>query len=79
MSCEGYEVEMEKLFRKIEGNRGKMYSPVASPTKATSKGSRELRGLKSTINYDGKQEHLIKGQQPKRRVRGGAVVCLNDA
>jgi hypothetical protein len=79
MSCEGYEVEIEKLFRKIEGNKGKMNSPVASPAKATSKGSRELRGLESTINYDGKQGHVVRGQQSKRRVRGGAAVCLNDA
>jgi hypothetical protein len=79
MSCEGYEVEMEKLFRKFEGNRGKMNSPVASSAKATPKGSRELKGLESTINYDGKQGHVVRGQQSKRRVRGGAAVCLNDA
>jgi hypothetical protein len=66
MSCEGYEVEMEKLFHKIEGNRGKMNSPVASPAKATPKGSRELRSLESTINYDGKQGHVVRGQQSKR-------------
>jgi hypothetical protein len=74
MSYEGYEVEMEKLFRKIEGNRGKMHSPVASPVKSSSKGNRELRGLKSTINYDGKQGLVVKGKQPKERARGGAVV-----
>jgi hypothetical protein len=74
MSYEGYEVEMEKLFRKIEGNRGKMHSPVASPVKSSSKGNRELRGLKSTINYDGKQGLVVKGKQPKGRARGGAVV-----
>ena len=56
-----------------------MHSPVASPAKSTSKGSRELRGLESTVNYDGKQGHAVRGQQPKRRVRGGVVVCLNDA
>ena len=79
MSYEGYEVEMEKLFRKIGGNRGKMHSPVASPAKSISKGKRELRGLKSTVKYDGKQGLVVSRRQPKRRVRGGAVVCSNDA
>jgi hypothetical protein len=74
MSYEGYEVEMEKLFRKIEGNRGKMHNPVVSPVKSSSKGKREIRGLKSTINYDGKQGLVVKGKQPKGRARGGAVV-----
>jgi hypothetical protein len=79
MSYKGYEVEMEKLFYRIEENRGKMHSPVASPAKPISKGSRELRGLESTVNYDEKQGHVVRGQQPKRRARSGAVVCLNDA
>jgi hypothetical protein len=39
MSCEGYEGELEKLFRKREGNRGKAYSLVATllnqPSKVT--------------------------------------------
>jgi hypothetical protein len=39
MSCEGYEGELEKLFQKIEGNRGKAYSLVATllnqPSKVT--------------------------------------------
>jgi hypothetical protein len=79
ISYEGYKVEMEKLFRKIEGNKGKLHSPVASPIKSISKGKRELRGLESTINYDGKQGLVVREKQPKRRVRGGAVICLNDA
>jgi hypothetical protein len=37
MSYEGYEGELEKLFRKIDGNRGKAYSPAATPSKSTLK------------------------------------------
>ena len=39
MSYEGYEVEMDKLFCKIEGNKGKMHNLVASLVKPAFKGS----------------------------------------
>lgn len=53
---------MEMLFRKIEGNRGKEYSPAVTPTKTTFKGNWELRGLKCTIKNDGKQGTTTKGK-----------------
>jgi hypothetical protein len=62
MSYEGYEDEMEKLFHKINGNKGMEYSPAATPTKTSFKSNQELRGLKCTINYDGKQGIATKGK-----------------
>jgi hypothetical protein len=75
MSCEGYEGELEKLFRKIEGNRGKAFSPAATPTKSTVKGNRELRGLQTTMNYDGKMGKENRGKKQKQRARGGGLFC----
>jgi hypothetical protein len=75
MSCEGYEGELEKLFRKIEGNRGKAFSPAATPTKSTVKGNRELRGLQTTMNYDGKMGKENRGKKQKQRARGGGLLC----
>jgi hypothetical protein len=75
MSCEGYEGELEKLFRKIEGNRGKAFNPAATPTKSTVKGNRELRGLQTTMNYDGKMGKENRGKKQKQRARGGGLLC----
>jgi hypothetical protein len=73
MSCEGYEGELEKLFRKIEGNRGKAYSLAATPSRSTLKGNRELRGLQWTMNYDGKMGKEKRGKKQKQRARGGGL------
>lgn len=54
VSIKGHEVECLALFRKIEEDRKpKVNSKVVRRT--TNKGSRELRNLASSVNYDGKQ------------------------
>jgi hypothetical protein len=73
MSCEGYEGELEKLFRKIESNRGKANSPVATPTKSNLRGNRELRGLQWNMNSEGKLGKEKRGKNQKQRARGGVV------
>jgi hypothetical protein len=64
---------LEKLFQKIEGNRGKAYSLAAIPSKSTLKGNRELRGLQWNINYDGKMGKENRGKNQKQRARGGGL------
>jgi hypothetical protein len=73
MSCEGYKGELEKLFRKIEGNRGKAYNPATTPSKSTLKGNRGLRGLQWNMNYDGKMGKENRGKKQKQRARGGVL------
>jgi hypothetical protein len=73
MSCEGYEGELEKLFRKIENNRGKANSPAITPSKSTLRGKRELRGLQWNMNSEGKPGKEKRGKNQKQRARGGVV------
>jgi hypothetical protein len=79
MSYEGCEEELKALHHKIEGNRRKVHCPAGSPARSTCKGSRELRGLHSSINYDGKMGLAIRDQHTKKRARGGASIMSNDA
>jgi hypothetical protein len=79
MSCEGCEEELKALYHKIEGNRRKVHCPAMSPTKSSCKGSRELRGLHSSVNYDGKMGLAIRDQHTKKRARGGRSIMSNDA
>ena len=51
ISCEGYESELLDLFVALERDRGSVGS--LSPTRSGGKMMRELKGLKSSINYDG--------------------------
>jgi hypothetical protein len=76
MSCEGYEGELEKLFRKIESNRGKANSPAATPTKSTLRGNRELRGLQWNMNSEGKLGKEKGGKNQKQRARGGGCLVI---
>jgi hypothetical protein len=76
MSCEGYEGELEKLFRKIESNRGKANSPVATPTKSNLRGNRELRGLQWNMNSEGKLGKEKRGKNQKQRARGGGCLVI---
>ena len=76
MSCEGYEGELEKLFRKIESNRGKANSPAATPSKSIVKGNRELRGLQWNMNSKGKQGKEKRGKNQKQRARGGDCLVI---
>jgi hypothetical protein len=76
MSCEGYEGELEKLFRKIESNRGKAISPAATPSKSTLRGNRELRGLQWNMNSEGKLGEEKRGKNQKQRARGGGCIVI---
>jgi hypothetical protein len=76
MSCEGYEGELEKLFRKMESNRGKANSPAATPTKSTFRGNRELRGLQWNMNSEGKLGKEKRGKNQKQRARGGGCLVI---
>jgi hypothetical protein len=76
MSCEGYEGELEKLFRKIESNRGKANSPAATPPKSTLRGKRELRGLQWNMNSEGKLGKEKRGKNQKQRARGGGCIVI---
>jgi hypothetical protein len=68
MSC-----ELEKLFRKIESNRGKATSPAATPAKSILKGKRELRGLEWNMNSKGKLRKEKRGKNQKQKARGGGL------
>ena len=76
MSCEGYEGELEKLFRRIESNRGKANSPAATPSKSTFKGNRELRGLQWNMNSEGKLGKEKRGKNQKQRARAGDCLVI---
>jgi hypothetical protein len=76
MSCEGYEGELEKLFCKIEGNKGKANSPAVTLSKSIVKGNRELRGLQWNMNDDGKLGKKNRGQHQKQRAKGGGLSCI---
>jgi hypothetical protein len=76
MSCEGYEGELERLFRKIESNRGKATSPAATPAKSILKGKRELRGLEWNMNSEGKLVKEKRGKNQKQRARGGGCLVI---
>jgi hypothetical protein len=79
MSYEGCEEELKALYHKIEGNRRKVNCPAGSPARSTFKGSRELRGLHSSVNYDGKMGFATRDQHTKRKARGGGSLMSNDA
>ena len=57
MPIEGFEAECIALLRRIdaERKRGRYQPSSRKPTRSTKKGTRELRNLISTINYDGKK------------------------
>jgi hypothetical protein len=79
MSCKGCEEELKVLYHKIERNRRKVHCPAVSPAKSICKGSRESRGLHSSVNYDGKMGLAIRDQHTKKRARGGRSIMSNDA
>ncbi|GMY33783.1 hypothetical protein FCV25MIE_29025 [Fagus crenata] len=54
VSIKGHEVECLALLHKIEGGR-KPKMANASVRKTAKKGTRELKNLASSVNYDGKQ------------------------
>jgi hypothetical protein len=76
MSCEGFEGELERLFRKIESNRGKATSPAATPVKSILKGKRELRGLEWNMNSEGKLGKGKRDKNQKQRARGGGCIVI---
>lgn len=51
VSCEGYESELMDLFVALERDRGSFGNKT--PSRLGGKMMRELKGLKSSINYDG--------------------------
>ena len=57
MPITGFEVECIALLHKIDAERkkGRHYPCSRKPTRSTKKGTRELRNLISTVNYDGKK------------------------
>ena len=54
VSIKGHETECLALLRKIEASR-KPIGPSSRVRKTATKGSRELRNLVSSVNYDSKQ------------------------
>jgi hypothetical protein len=54
VSIQSHEAECLALLRKIEAERNTT-GPTSGPKKKSAKGSRELRNLVSSVNYDGKQ------------------------
>lgn len=66
LSCDGYENELMALFSILEKDRGN--SGVVTPGKSSGKFLRELKGLKSSINYEGKKYESRKSR------KGGSVL-----
>ena len=54
LSFSSHEAECLALLRKIEADRNST-GPAPGTKKKSAKGSRELRNLVSSVNYDGKQ------------------------
>ncbi|KAB1227098.1 hypothetical protein CJ030_MR1G028219 [Morella rubra] len=67
LSCEGHEADLEDLFEALEKERGN-WCPK-TPCKTGSKLTRELKGLKSAINYEGKTYVSRKNRKDGRDLR----------
>jgi hypothetical protein len=59
LSCEGFEGQLLAILIAIEAEEVCRQHGIASTPKKWIKGSRELRGLKCSINYDSKGSVLV--------------------
>ncbi|KAB1206138.1 hypothetical protein CJ030_MR7G014283 [Morella rubra] len=64
LSCEGHEQELLRLFAALERDREQ--SCHKSPGGNDDKFSRELKGLVSSINYDGRTSTVRQGRSEGR-------------
>lgn len=69
VSCDGYEKEFTDLFVALEKDRS--HISTKTPRRSSGKMVRELKGLESSVNYDGKV-----AVSRKNRSKGRALVTL---
>lgn len=69
VSCDGYEKEFTDLFVALEKDRS--YISTKTPRRSSGKMVKELKGLESSFNYDGKVT-----VSRKNRSKGRALVTL---
>lgn len=66
LSCEGYEKDLMSLFAALERDREQ--SSLVTPRRKGGKLVRELKGLESSVNYDGKKISAKLGRSEGRAV-----------
>lgn len=62
VSCKGFEGQLLAILTAIEVEEVRRQQGLASTPKKRNKGSRELRGLEYSINYDSKKECSNRGK-----------------